>query len=100
MSALRDKTTATVQFRRALEQITILLLTQASKDWPIITTEIETPLAATSGGSWRSRSCLCRFFGAGLGLLEAMLRVIPEDRRRPHWPGTAMKLPCGRSILL
>jgi uracil phosphoribosyltransferase len=49
MSVLRDKTTATVQFRRALEQIAILLLTQASKDWPISTTEIETPLAASTG---------------------------------------------------
>ena len=49
MSVLRDKTTATVQFRRAVEQIAILLLTQRQKIGPIITTEIETPLAAIIG---------------------------------------------------
>jgi uracil phosphoribosyltransferase len=31
MSALRDKTTTTVQFRRALEEIATLLLTEVSK---------------------------------------------------------------------
>ena len=36
MSVLRDKTTGTAQFRRALEQIAILLLTEASKNWPTL----------------------------------------------------------------
>src|SRR5512133_1523881 len=50
MSVLRDKTTATVQFRRALEQIAILLLSEASKHFSTLTSEIETPLAPMAGG--------------------------------------------------
>ena len=49
MSVLRDKTTVTVQFRCALEQIAILLLTEASKNWPTRAIEINTPLAAMQG---------------------------------------------------
>ena len=51
MSVLRDKTTGTAQFRRALEQIAILLLTEASKRWPTLTIEIETPLAPMTGAT-------------------------------------------------
>jgi uracil phosphoribosyltransferase len=78
MSVLRDKTTATVQFRRALEQIAILLLTQASKDWPISTSEIETPLATMTGRKLGQPIVFVPILRAGLELLEGMLRVLPE----------------------
>lgn len=78
MSVLRDKTTATVQFRRALEQIAILLLTQASKGWPIIATEIQTPLAGMTGTKLAQSIVFVPILRAGLGLLEGMLRVLPE----------------------
>jgi len=78
MSVLRDKTTATAQFRRALEQIAILLLTEASKHWPTRATEIETPLAPMTGASLAEPVVFVPILRAGLGLLEGMLRVIPE----------------------
>jgi uracil phosphoribosyltransferase len=78
MSVLRDKTTATLQFRRALEQIAILLLTQASKDWPIVATEIETPLSGMTGRKLAQPIVFVPILRAGLGLLEGMLRVLPE----------------------
>ena len=55
MSVLRDNTTATVQFRRVLEQIAILLLTEVSKDWPTRAIEINTPLAAMRGADLARR---------------------------------------------
>jgi uracil phosphoribosyltransferase len=78
MSVLRDKTTGTAQFRRALEQIAILLLTEASKRWPILTIEIETPLAPMTGATLARPVVFVPILRAGLGLLEGMLRVIPE----------------------
>jgi uracil phosphoribosyltransferase len=78
MSVLRDKTTATVQFRGALEQIAILLLTEASKLWPTLATEIETPLAPIIGATLVQPVVFVPILRAGLGLLEGMLRVIPE----------------------
>ena len=78
MSVLRDKTTGTAQFRRALEQIAILLLTEASKRWPTLTIEIETPLAPMTGVALARPVVFVPILRAGLGLLEGMLRVIPE----------------------
>jgi uracil phosphoribosyltransferase len=78
MSALRDKTTGTAQFRRALEQIAILLLTEVSKRWPTLTIEIETPLAPMAGATLARPVVFVPILRAGLGLLEGMLRVIPE----------------------
>ena len=78
MSVLRDKTTATLQFRCALEQIAILLLTEASKHWPTCAIEINTPLAAMSGSSLARPVVFVPILRAGLGLLEGMLRVLPE----------------------
>lgn len=78
MSTLRDKTTVTVQFRRALEQIGILLLNEASKAWPTLPTEIETPLAPMTAAKLGQPIVLVPILRAGLGLLEGMVRVIPE----------------------
>ena len=78
MSVLRDKTTATVQFRRALEQIAILLLTEVSKKWPTRAVEINTPLAAMRGASLARPVVFAPILRAGLGLLEGMLRVMPD----------------------
>jgi uracil phosphoribosyltransferase len=78
MSVLRDKTTGTAQFRRALEQLAILLLTEASKDWPTLTSEIETPLAPMAGTMLARPVIFVPILRAGLGLLEGMLRVVPE----------------------
>src|ERR1700704_4053184 len=78
MSVLRDKTTGTAQFRRALEQTAILLLTKASEDWPTLASEIETPLAPMTGATLARPAIFVPILRAGLGLLEGMLRVIPE----------------------
>jgi uracil phosphoribosyltransferase len=78
MSVLRDKTTATVQFRGALEQIAILLLTEASKHWPTLATEFETPLAPMTGATLAQPVVFVPILRAGLGLLEGMLRVVPK----------------------
>jgi uracil phosphoribosyltransferase len=78
MSVLRDKTTATVQFRSALEQIAILLLTEVSKHWPTLATKIETPLAPMTGATLAQPVVFVPILRAGLGLLEGMLLVVPK----------------------
>jgi uracil phosphoribosyltransferase len=78
MSRLRDKTTPPVEFRRVLEQIAMLLLSEASRDWPTIETQIETPLAFTSALNLVRPVVFAPILRAGLGLLEGMLRIMPE----------------------
>src|SRR5438105_7182867 len=78
MSVLRDKTTATVQFRRALEQVAILLLTEASKHWSTLVRKIETPLAPMAAAKLARPIVFAPILRAGLGLLEGMLRIVLE----------------------
>ena len=80
MSVLRDKTTSTVQFRRALEQIAILLLSEVSRKWPTRAIEIATPLALARGASLARPVVFAPILRAGLGLLEGMLRVMPDAK--------------------
>src|SRR4030095_10289940 len=78
MSVLRDKTTTTAQFRRALEQVAILLLSEASKHWPTQPTEIVTPLAPMTVANLALPVVFVPILRAGLGMLEGMLQVMPE----------------------
>ena len=78
MSRLRDKTTVTMEFRRALEQIAILLLGEASREWALIEASVETPLAPMRSAKLARPIVFAPILRAGLGLLEGMLRVIPE----------------------
>ncbi len=78
MSRLRDKTTATTEFRRSLEQIAMLLLAEVSKDWTMRATEIETPLSVMRAAELTRPTVLAPILRAGLGLLEGMLRIMPE----------------------
>jgi uracil phosphoribosyltransferase len=100
MSVLPDKTTITVQFRRALEQIAILLLTQASKDWPIITADIETPLAAITGAKLAQPIVfLCRFCGPVFDYSKECCASFPQADVR-HIGLYRYELACGRSITI
>jgi uracil phosphoribosyltransferase len=76
MSRLRDKTTT--EFRSALEQIAMLLLAEASRDWPTIDKQIETPLAPTLAAELARPVVFAPILRAGLGLLEGMLRTMPD----------------------
>jgi uracil phosphoribosyltransferase len=78
MSVPRDKTTATVRFRRTLKEIAILLLTEASRKWPTRAVEIKTPLAALRGATLARPVVFAPILRAGLGLLEGMLRLLPD----------------------
>ncbi len=78
MSRLRDKTTTTLEFRRALEQIGVLLLAEASRSWPTRSIEIHTPLAAMPTAELARPIIFAPILRAGLGLLEGMLRIMPE----------------------
>ena len=78
MSRLRDKTTPTGEFRRALEQIAMLLLSDASREWPTSENEIETPLARMSAAALARSVVFAPILRAGLGLLEGMLRLVPD----------------------
>jgi uracil phosphoribosyltransferase len=78
LSILRAKTTAPEEFRRNLQEMTILLLAEAARDWETAPLEIETPLQKCDGHILRRPVVIVPILRAGLGMAEAMLRLLPE----------------------
>src|SRR5687767_8011037 len=78
LSVLRDKTTTPDVFRRHLQEIAILLFTEASRIWPTRRIEVETPLASCAGTILEKPTILVPILRAGLGMLDGILRIAPE----------------------
>src|SRR3954454_2134602 len=81
LAYLRDKETPTVHFRKLVEEVTLLLTYEATKDLPTEEVEIETPLehapfARISG----KKVAVCPILRAGLGMLDGVLLLISGAR--------------------
>jgi uracil phosphoribosyltransferase len=78
LSILRGKATMPEEFRRNLQEISMLLLGEAARAWDITTTEIETPLKKCAGHIPARPVVLVPILRAGLGMFDGMSRVLPE----------------------
>ena len=81
LSYLRDKDTPTVHFRKLVEEVTLLLTYEATKDLPTEDVEISTPLESgmfprISG----KKVAVCPILRAGLGMLDGVLALISGAR--------------------
>jgi uracil phosphoribosyltransferase len=81
LSYLRDKETPTVHFRKLVEEVTLLLTYEATKDFPTEDVEIETPLERAlipriSG----KKVAVCPVLRAGVGMLDGVLSLISSAR--------------------
>ncbi len=81
LSYLRDRETPTVHFRKLVEEITLLLTYEATKDLPTEDVDIETPLEVhpfprISG----KKVAVCPILRAGLGMLDGVLMLISGAR--------------------
>jgi uracil phosphoribosyltransferase len=78
LSILRAKTTAPDEFRRNLQELTMLLFAEASRSWELAPIEIETPLKVCTGNILQRSVAAVPILRAGLGMLEGVLRVVPD----------------------
>src|SRR5204862_2853012 len=81
LSYLRDKNTPTVHFRKLVNEVTLLLTYEATKDMPTEDVEVETPLEAglfprISG----KKVAVCPILRAGVGMLDGVLSLISSAR--------------------
>ncbi|MGH7038155.1 MAG: uracil phosphoribosyltransferase, partial [Stellaceae bacterium] len=81
LSLMRDRTTPTAEFRRLLREISLLLAYEATRDLPLGSVAIETPL---EGGNFPllagKKVCLVSILRAGNGILDGMLDLLPSAR--------------------
>src|SRR6059036_900100 len=81
LSYLRDRDTPTVHFRKLVDEVTLLLTYEATKDFPIEEVEIETPLErATVPRISGKKVAVCPVLRAGVGMLDGVLSLISSAR--------------------
>ena len=78
LTVLRAKRTAPDEFRRNLQEISAILLCEAARQWEMDQVRIQTPLQECAGSLLLKQIVLVPILRAGLGMLEGMLRIVPE----------------------
>lgn len=81
LSLMRDKDTSTSKFRQLLREISMLLAYEVTRDLPLTTERIETPLCPMDAPMLEGRKlALISILRAGNGLLDGILELIPAAR--------------------
>ena len=81
LALMRRKETRTAEFRQLLREISLLLGYEVTRDLPLTTAEIETPLTRMTAPRLEGKKMvLISILRAGNGLLEGMLDLIPSAR--------------------
>ena len=77
LTLLRDRATPPKLFRELVDEITTYLAFTALKDLRMKTVNVSTPVADTTGQRVDERIVLVPILRAGMGMLDAMLDVLP-----------------------
>jgi uracil phosphoribosyltransferase len=81
ITLLRDKRTATRDFKALVNEIAMLMAYEATKDLPLEPVEVETPLEKTDGAQVAGKKlALVPILRAGLGMVEGITQLIPGAR--------------------
>jgi len=81
LTLMRDKTRSTKGFRQLLNEIGMLLLYEVTRDLPLETVEIETPLTRMQAPQLAGKKLvLAPILRAGVGFLDGMLDLVPSAR--------------------
>lgn len=80
LATLRDASTPPERFRRVAVRISLLLASEATRDIPSEDIQIRTPLAPAPGRRIRGNVVVVPVLRAGLGMLDAVLELIPTAR--------------------
>jgi uracil phosphoribosyltransferase len=81
LGLLRDSTTTTQMFRQLVNELTLLLTYEATKDLADEEIEIKTPLETTTARQISGKKvAVCPILRAGIGMLDAVLSLVPGAR--------------------
>jgi len=80
LAQLRDKAARPQEFRRLLGEIASLMVYEATRDFAVKKVFVQTPLARAKGFQLEREVVLVPVLRAGLGMLDAILQLIPHAR--------------------
>lgn len=78
LAGLRSADTVPALFRFHAEVLASLLAVEATRDLPLTTVDVRTPLEVTAAGRLAARVALVPILRAGLGMTAPFLQLIPE----------------------
>lgn len=77
LTYLRDKRTGQKDFRELLEELSLLLAFEVTRDLPTERVSVETPLGPAHGNLMKARLAVIAILRAGLGMAEGIMRLFP-----------------------
>jgi len=81
LSILRSRLTKTKKFRELVDEISMLMAYEVTKDLPTEPVEVVTPLESTTGVHIKGKKlALVPILRAGLGMVDGILKLIPSAR--------------------
>jgi len=81
ISILRDKNTGTGEFRKLVEEISMLMAYDALRDLPLKNVEIETPIQKTMSPMIIGKKiAIVPVLRAGLGMVNGLLALVPSAK--------------------
>ncbi|ANE33630.1 uracil phosphoribosyltransferase [Campylobacter hyointestinalis] len=78
LTILRDINTDPFQFRMLVDEITYLMLFEASRDFLLKDTEVTTPVATTKSKKLAEKIMICPVLRAALGMLDGVFKLLPD----------------------
>jgi uracil phosphoribosyltransferase len=81
LTLMRRKETSTQQFRQLLEEISMLLAYEVTRDFPLGTVEIQTPICTMQAPTIEGKKLVVvSILRAGDGILGGFLKIVPSAR--------------------
>ena len=81
LSLMRDKNASTMKFRKLLQEISMLMGYEVTRDFPVTYEEIETPLQKMNAPKIAGKKVvIAPILRAGLGMVEGLTALIPSAR--------------------
>lgn len=81
LSILRDKSTGPKEFRELVDEISLLMAYEVTRDMPLEEIEVETPMARARGYTIKGKKLgVVPVLRAGLGMVGGILELIPTAK--------------------
>ena len=78
LSILRDERTEPFQFRLLVDEISYLMLFEATRDLPLKDVKVQTPVAVANAHNLDAKIMICPILRAALGMLDSVFKLIPD----------------------
>ena len=81
LSIMRDERTGPKEFRELLEEISMLMIYEVTRDLPLEEVEIKTPVSMAKGKMLSGKKVgIVPILRAGLGMVDAVIKMIPAAK--------------------